>query len=170
MTGPRLKVPLVLLASLVAQGVVLPHVRVADVRPDLLLLVAVAAGVSGGALRGAAVGFVAGLLADLLFLETPLGLSALVFCLVGYAVGAVQAGVLRSTWWLPLATALVASAGGEALFAVAGAIMGERDLVTSRLPLIMGVVGGMNAVLAIVVVPLVRGAFVEGSPRRAYAR
>ena len=42
-----------------------------------------------------------GLLTDLLFLETPLGLSAMVYCLVGYGVGLLQAGVLRSSWWLP---------------------------------------------------------------------
>jgi rod shape-determining protein MreD len=109
-----------------------------------------------------------GLLTDLLFLETPLGLSAMVFCLVGYGVGLLQAGVLRTSWWLPVVTALMACAAGEALFALMGALFGERQLVTGRLPLVAGVVGLLDAILAVVVVPLVRGAF--RNPRaRAYA-
>ena len=46
--------------------------------PDLMLALAVAAGLAGGPERGAWVGFAAGLLADC-FLQTPLGLSALVY-------------------------------------------------------------------------------------------
>ena len=165
--GPRFKVPVLVLAALLVHAQVLPDVRVAGVHPDLMLLVAVAGGIVAGPSAGAVLGFAVGLLTDLLFLETPLGLSAMVFCLVGYGVGLLQAGVLRSSWWLPVVTALVACAAGEALFALMGALFGERQLVTGRLPLVAGVVGLLDAMLAVVVVPLVRGAF--RNPRaRAY--
>ena len=166
--GPRFKVPVLLLIALVVHAQLLPDVRVAGVHPDLMLLVAVAGGIAAGPSAGAVLGFSAGLLTDLLFLETPLGLSAMVFCLVGYGVGLLQAGVLRSSWWLPVVTALVACAAGEMLFALVGALFGERRLVTGRLPLVAGVVGLLDAILAVVVVPLVRGAF-RSPHARAYA-
>ena len=166
--GPRFKVPVLLLIALVVHAQLLPDVRVAGVHPDLMLLVAVAGGIAAGPSAGAVLGFSAGLLTDLLFLETPLGLSAMVFCLVGYGVGLLQAGVLRSSWWLPVVTALVACAAGEVLFALVGALFGERQLVTGRLPLVAGVVGLLDAILAVVVVPLARGAF-RSPHARAYA-
>jgi rod shape-determining protein MreD len=157
--GPRLKLPVLVLVALLVHAQLLPDVRVAGVQPDLMLLVAVAGGIAAGPSAGAVLGFSVGLLADLLFLETPLGLSAMVFCLVGYGVGLLQAGVLRASWWLPIVTSLVACAAGEVLFALVGALFGERQLVTGRLPLVAGVVGLLDAALAVVVVPLVRGAF-----------
>src|SRR5438270_13049479 len=80
---------LVIALALIIQPVLLAGVRVDHVCPDVLLLLAVLAGVTGGSEAGAIVGFVAGLAADLLLLQTPLGLSALVFAILGFAVGEV---------------------------------------------------------------------------------
>ena len=159
MFGPRFKLPLLVLVALVVHAQLLPNVRVAGVQPNLMLLVAVAGGIVAGPSAGAVLGFSVGLLTDLLFLETPLGLSAMVFCLVGYGVGLLQAGVLRSSWWLPVVTAFAACAAGEALFALIGALFGHGELVTDRLPLVAAVVGLLDAGLAVVVVPLTRRAF-----------
>jgi rod shape-determining protein MreD len=144
---PRLKAPLTVLLALLLHTLVLSRLRVAGVTPDLMLLLAVAGGITGGPERGAVLGFVSGLVIDL-FLQTPLGLSALVFSVVGYAVGTVHTGVLRSAWWIPVLTALVASAAGEALYALSGTVVGQPRLVTVRLLVIVGVVGLLNAVLA----------------------
>jgi rod shape-determining protein MreD len=122
--------------------------------PDGMLLVAVAAGIAGGPGRGAVVGFLAGMTVDV-FLSTPLGLSALVFSLVGYGVGTAQTGILRSAWWIPVATAFVASAAGEVLFAVAGAVVGEPHLVNVHLLLVALLVGVENAALAPLAVRIV---------------
>ena len=74
---PRAKIPLVLLLFLLLDLTVLSRLRVAGAAPDVMLLLAIAAGVVGGPQLGALMGFAAGLVLDL-FLETPLGLSALV--------------------------------------------------------------------------------------------
>jgi rod shape-determining protein MreD len=168
MFGPRFKLPLLVLAALLVHAQLLPDLRVAGVQPNLMLLVAVAGGIVAGPSGGALLGFAVGLLTDLLFLETPLGISALVYCLVAYAVGTLQTGVLRTNWWLPFITVLVACAAGETLFALVGAMLGQRELVNERLLLIAGVVGVLNAVLAVVVVPLTRRAF-HGSSEPVYA-
>jgi rod shape-determining protein MreD len=82
--------PLVLAAVLVLavllQSTVLAGLRLAGVRPDLLVLAVVAVAMASDATTGAAFGFVAGLVADLLF-DLPVGVSALVYTATGFAVG-----------------------------------------------------------------------------------
>ncbi|MFN2608339.1 MAG: rod shape-determining protein MreD [Acidimicrobiales bacterium] len=146
-SDPRLRVPLLVGTALVVHLSVLTRVRIVGVMPDLMLLLAVAAGITGGQGYGAVVGFASGMAVDL-FLQTPLGLSALVFTVIGYAVGLAQTGILRSSWWIPLLTAFVASAVGELAFAAAGAMVGEAQMLTGRIWLVMVVVGATNAFLA----------------------
>ena len=52
-------------------------------------------------------GFIGGLVLDL-YLESPLGLSALVFAIVGYGVASFERGVIRADRWLQPAVAGVA--------------------------------------------------------------
>lgn len=142
-----------LLAALLLQTSVLARMRLFGVMPDFMLLVAVAAGITAGPVRGAVVGFTSGMLIDL-FLPTPLGLSALVFTLVGYAVGVANTGVLRSAWYIPVLTAAGACMAGEVLYAVIGSVLGEH-MLSAHLVTIALVVGVTNAVLAPVAVKLV---------------
>jgi rod shape-determining protein MreD len=153
-SDPRLRVPLMLVLALLLQTTVLERVQMFGVMPDLMLLVAIAAGITAGAARGAVVGFATGMLFDL-FLRTPLGLAALVFTLVGYAVGAAHTGVLRSAWYIPMLTAGAASVAGVVLWAGVELVLGE-PIVPVRLATIAAVVGVTNAVLAPLAVRLVR--------------
>ncbi len=92
-------------------------------------------------------GFVAGLAADLL-LPTPFGLSALVCCLVGFAVGASTGAVTREVWWFPPLVALAASAVAVMLYAVIGAVLGQEQFLRVDLAAIVAVVAIVNAILA----------------------
>lgn len=150
---PRLRMPLMLLTALLIQTTVLSRTRLFGVMPDFMLLVAAAGGITAGATRGAALGFASGMLIDL-FLPTPLGLSALVFTLVGYWVGVANTGVLRSAWYIPVLTAAVASVAGVVLYAAIGSMLGER-MINGHLATIAAVVGLSNAVLAPVAIKLV---------------
>ncbi|HJV09110.1 MAG TPA: rod shape-determining protein MreD [Acidimicrobiales bacterium] len=150
---PRLRLPIMLLGALLLQTTVFARMRFWGVMPDFMLLVAVAAGITAGPTRGAALGFSSGMLIDL-FLPTPLGLSALVFTLVGYGVGVANTGVLRSAWYIPVLTAAAGSAGGVTLYALIGSVLGER-MIDGHLATIALVVGLSNAVLAPVAVRFV---------------
>jgi rod shape-determining protein MreD len=145
-SDPRLRLPVMFLASLLFQTTVLARIRFFGVMPDFMLLVAVAGGITAGPTRGATLGFASGMLIDL-FLPTPLGLSALVFTLVGYGVGVANTGVLRSAWYIPVLTAAGASVAGVALYALIGSVLGEQ-MITGHLVTIAAVVGVSNAVLA----------------------
>jgi rod shape-determining protein MreD len=147
----RIKLPLVLLSALVVYQSLLTPVEIADVRPDFMLLVAVAAGLAGGPERGVVVAFVVGLLTDL-FVHPPMGLSALTFSLVAFVVAAIQSTVIRSAWWIPILTAFLASGAGILLYGVMGAILGRDEYLTPHLAVVAVVVGAVNAVLAVPVV------------------
>lgn len=157
LSTPRFRIPLLLLVTVTVHTTVMPQLRIYGVMPDLLILVAVAAGMVGGPVRGAAMGFAVGLVADM-FLTTPMGLSALVFSLVGYAVGMAAEGLLDAAAWFTPVIGGVASAGGVGLFAIVGATLGEGELIDGRLLAIMAVVGITNAILAPVMSRLVRWA------------
>lgn len=166
--GPRVKFPLFLLAALLLHESLFATIRVGSVRPHLMLLVAVAGAIAGGAERGAVIGFVCGLLSDV-FLRTPLGLSALTFTLVCFAVGSFQSSVIRSSWWIPSVTAFIASAGGILLYGLLGAILGRSEFVRPVILVVAAVVGAVNAVLAPVVVKAMSWAMARG-PQGSYAR
>lgn len=155
MTTTATRLPPVLLGAVVLHTVVLPQLRLFGVAADLLLLVAIAAGLSAGADRGAVVGFVAGLLADC-FLQTPFGLSALTYSLVAYGVGAFQSTILHVGRWIPVLVTMVASVLGVALFAAAGVVLGQDHLISPRLATIAGVVAVLNGLASPLMVRLMR--------------
>lgn len=123
----------------------------ADLRPfgetgDLLLLLTIAAGMAAGPQRGAAVGFIAGIAMDLVLL-TPFGLSSLTYLAVGYVVGTVHDGVLRSAPWIPVLVSFLASVVGVVFFVVLGQLVGQQFRVPN-LPHIVLVTAVLNTLLA----------------------
>lgn len=153
MSDARLRLPLLILTAVLVHTTVASRVRILGVMPEVMLLVAIAAGMAAGATQGAVVGFGAGLAADV-FLATPFGLSALVYCVIGYAVGAAHSGVLANSKVVPAVTGLVASAVGVVLFAIVDAILG-RPVGLAHLVTVAAVVGVVNALLAPLAVRLV---------------
>ncbi len=149
---------LLLVLALTFQVVIASRIEVFGVRGDLMLLVAVAAGLVAGPDRGAIVGFAAGLSFDLL-LQTPMGLRALTYCLVAFVAGSLQDAVLRAAWWIPVSTAAAASSLGVILYGVFGSVVGEDLLVLSLLRIAL-VVGVFNTIAAPAVLRVVRWAIV----------
>jgi rod shape-determining protein MreD len=147
-----LKAAVVLLSALVVQASVVARLDLFGAHGDLLILVPVAAGLTVGAERGAIAGFVAGFAVDLL-VTTPFGLTALAYCMVGYGVGAFQSGVLRASWWLAPAAALMGAAVGTVVWALAATVVGEEGLLDAEL---LRVVAAVAAVAVVLVVPAVR--------------
>lgn len=145
MSGPR--VAAVVFGALILQVCLFAQFSYDGARPDVMILVAILGGFVLGPERGAVVGFSAGISFDVL-LNTPLGLSALVYTLVAYVVGSLAGGVLRSSWWIAPAVVAVASAVGMLVYAVVGEVLGLATLSASPLAAIVVVVPAVNAVLA----------------------
>lgn len=134
-------------------------------RPDVMILVAVAGGFVAGAERGAVIGFVSGLAYDLV-LTTPLGLSAFVYTLVGYTVGAIGSSVVRSAAWIGPVVVAVGSAAGMVLYAVVAEVLGQAAFTGPPLTAIVVVVAAVNTALAPIVVRAVRWARLDEADAR----
>jgi rod shape-determining protein MreD len=157
---------LVLVVALTLQLGMASSITFFGVQGDLLLLIAISAGIAAGPDRGAAIGFGAGLAYDLM-LQTPFGLSALTYALVAYLVGSLQDSVLRAAWWIPVATATAATILGVILYGVFGTVVGE-DFVGWDLLRIALLVAVLNTVAAPFVVRTMRWA--TGSVNSVRAR
>lgn len=114
----------VLVAVLLVQVGVMTGLPAFGAVADLMLLVALAAASVGGPDKGAAYGFAAGLLYDLL-LDTPFGMSALVYALVGYGIGVLGAWALQPRWWFHLLTAIGGSIASVILMVLVARVLGS---------------------------------------------
>ena len=150
MSGSQtVKVGLIIVTAVVVQTSYVAELRIGNAIGNVVLLVGIAAGVEGGAERGAVVGFVAGLTFDAV-LQTPFGLTALVLCIVSYLVGSFQRSVLRAAWWIPVATAMAATAASVILYVLIGQLLGQQYRV-ANLPMILFVTSLLNGFLSPVV-------------------
>ncbi|MCU1371240.1 MAG: rod shape-determining protein MreD [Ilumatobacteraceae bacterium] len=145
MSWPRTAV--VVLVALVLQVTLLSRFSYEGARADIMVLLAVVAGYRLGPERGAIVGFASGLSFDIV-LSTPLGLSALIYTVVGYGVGAATSGMVRTSRWASPLVAAVGSAVAMVLYALVGAVLGEPTLSGPSLASIVVLVAVVNAALA----------------------
>lgn len=144
--------------ALVLQTSVIAPITIFGARGDVVLLFAVAAGFEGNSDRGAVVGFAVGLAFDLLLGSVAVGLSALTYCLVGYLVGTFHNSVIRTSRWIPVATAALASALGILLYFLVAKVTDQTSLGLVDLPAIVAVVAVQNGLLALPAMRLVRWA------------
>ncbi len=151
----------------VVQVVVVSPITVFGARGDIVLLLAITAGVVAGPERGAEVGFAAGLLYDAR-LSTPFGLSALVYCVVGFVMGTINTSVLRSAGWITVLNAVLASAAGVVAYALVGRVLDQATFSGTPLPVIVAVVALLNGVLALPSSWLCRRALRPQEGRRAF--
>jgi rod shape-determining protein MreD len=142
-----LRLAVLIVVVVIVQVAVFPHLRLFGVVPDLGLLVAVAVGYQEGPEWGALVGFCAGLGYDL-FLETPLGLNALVYALVGYGVGVIEGGLFRSPRWLPSFLGAVAGLAAGLLFIGIAVLVGVDSVKGTHGIVTISLAAAYDALLA----------------------
>ncbi len=120
---------MLVLAAVIAVGVVLEstllaHLRLGGARPDLLVLAVIAVAMSCGPATGSVFGFAAGLVSDLQF-AAPVGVSALVYAVIGFGVGAARLYVISSRAWVHL---LLVAATSLASVWLSGVVLRVFDL------------------------------------------
>jgi rod shape-determining protein MreD len=150
------------------------QIRILGINADLAPLVVAGAGFLTGALPGAVFGFGIGLFVDLAFVQT-LGVSALVYSLVGYGAGRVRELRAPEAPFTPLALGAAATAISACGYAVLELMLGVGGSVNGSL------VGGilltiaLNSLIAVPVYSVVRRWLIPALPedprrrrRRAY--
>lgn len=146
-------VVLVLVTAAILQTSLLPFLSVSGFRPDLLLLVTIAFSLRDGLLTGLRVGFAAGVLTDLLLNESPVGLTALVFVGVAYAVGVARPFLAPDSWTAPVILSVMGTLIGVAGYGLLSAVLAED-------PIAVGLIvqaSVVSAVYALLLAPVVYG-------------
>ncbi len=119
----------VVVAGVIVQVGVLDNITLLGAHPDVLVLIAAAAGMAQGSGRGAIGGFVAGVAADLV-VNLHFGLSALSFTLVGFGTGLIRPTlVARDVDGPQVAAVIGGAAAGTILYAIIGDISGTHGLI-----------------------------------------
>jgi rod shape-determining protein MreD len=160
------KVALVALVLLLVQSTVVLSIDIGGLHPDLLWLLPITAALIAGPEVGALVGFWTGLAFDLV-LPTPFGLSALVGCLLGYAMGVATAAVDNRAVWLKPVAALFGAVVADMLFAVLGAILGQQQMVQIDFFSLFMIVAASSVIMVFPVSRLMRWALLGEGGRRS---
>lgn len=151
------RVGLVAFVALLMQLSVVNRIEVAGVTGNILVVVAVAGGFTAGPERGALIGFGVGLAYDLL-LTSPLGLTAIVYTVVGYVAGKVAAALIRSSRLAGVVLAVLAAPIAMLTWVIVGALFGQSHFVDAPLQKI-SLVGALVAFGAVwLVLPAMRWA------------
>lgn len=157
---PWARAGLVVFVALMVQLTVVNEIRIWGVTGSLLVVTPVAAGLVAGPVPGALVGFAAGLLLDA-FLTTPFGLTALVWTIVGHAVGVSSRNLIRSSPVAIVGFAAVSAVAAIGAFVVVGYLLGQTHLFAAPL-LRIALVGGLVASIAVfAVLPPMRWALTD---------
>jgi rod shape-determining protein MreD len=153
----RIRLALLVISTVVLQTTLVPDLRIFGVAPDLGLVATIAVAYRVGPERGALYGFANGLVLDL-FLQTPFGLSALSFAVVGYGIGVLQAGMAQELRFAaPLLSGLGGLVGG-ALFVAVAALAGEDQVMATRTIWVLLLAAAYDTLLGLVVFPVGRWA------------
>ena len=163
--GNWARAALVVLLALLVQQALLDHLRIAGTHPDVILLVAVAAGYVGGAGRGSIVGFGAGVAADLL-LPTTFGMTALVGAVLAYGIAVTTSSLVRSSVALQVVTGAAGTAAGLCLYATLGAVLGYPAMLNHDLVPALAVSTPVASVLSVPTMRLVAWAITTESAAR----
>jgi rod shape-determining protein MreD len=161
-------IALVLVIAALLQTTLFPFLMLAGFRPDLLLLVTVAFGLREGALAGLRVGFTAGVLSDLLLNQSPVGLSALIYLGVGYAIGISRPYLAPESVTAPVIMGFLSGLIGTAGYGLLSRLLGDDRYTMTLVVQASLFVALYNTLLAPVVVGLIsrmtRRFPLEGTP------
>jgi rod shape-determining protein MreD len=114
-----------LLVAVILQVGFVPYCAIAQIMPNLLLIVTVTLAFVTGSNEGAFAGFIAGLAYDLIG-SAAIGPMALTLTLTGFIAGLLQEQIFASGWVLPVTVLAVASLFAETLYLLILILLGEE--------------------------------------------
>jgi rod shape-determining protein MreD len=144
----------ILIAAVALQSTLLTEVAILGVTPQLLFVVVMCLAYVEGAKAGVVLGFTGGLFLDLLLPESIVGLTALVYTMVGYAAGSVRTWLPSQSVWRPVVTIGITSVIAETTYALFAITMGQRWVSASATVKIIALVVAYNVLLTPLVLPL----------------
>jgi rod shape-determining protein MreD len=150
-------ISVLIVLAVAVQSTLLTLTTIQGVIPQLVLVLMVSLAYLEGERVGVVAGFASGLLLDLLLPPgSIMGLTALVYTLVGYGVGSLRQFAPPDAVWVPVFTVALASAAAEVSYASLTVILGGRFVGIDLTLKIAGLVTLYNTLLTPFVFPLIR--------------
>lgn len=159
---------LLVIVTLALQSTVLARMTLLGVIPQLVLVVVVSLGYLEGERVGAAVGFFGGLMQDLLQPQAIVGLTALVYTLIGYGVGILRQYTTAESVWTPVFAVTIASTVSEFSYATLAILLGQEWVSFAYTIRVIGLIVLYNTLLTPFVFPVVRKVAARFRPQRVY--
>lgn len=169
LSHPIFRYAIILATYALLQYAVVSQFRIEGVSMDLLLVLAIAAGMQSGIEVGAVVGFGCGLALDLLTV-TPFGLGAISLLAAGVVGAGLERATVHTARWLTMMVAFISATASLVLFAVLGSVLGRNDLVNTHLVVVVLVVASTSAILVFPTLRACRWADPEETRIRTAAR
>jgi rod shape-determining protein MreD len=155
--------------ALALQSTLLARLTLLGVIPQLVFVVVVSLAYTDGERVGVVAGFAGGLLQDLLLPpQSILGLTALVYTLIGYTAGTLHKYAPPDSVWTPVFTVALASAVAELGYALLSVIMGKPWVSFGFTVRVAGLVVLYNTLLTPFLFPLTRKIADRFRPERVY--
>lgn len=167
-----LRLVLLALVAVVIQDAAISQITLFGVSADVMPLVVMSVGLLCGSMTGAAMGFGAGLLVDLLLVQT-LGITSLLYLLIGYWSGRVRELRDPSHGLVPVVGGAAATAVAQIGMAMLQFLLGVNAPVSGLLVQQIFVTILINTLISLPVYAIVRrsiGAAVPEDPRRRRRR
>lgn len=154
--------------ALAIQSALLAQATLLGVIPQLLLVVVVSLAYLDGERVGLVTGFFGGLLLDLQLPESIVGLTALLYTLIGYGVGHLRELAPSESVWTPVFVVAAASAVAEMSYALFSILLGQPWVGLGFTVKVAALVVLYNTLLTPFVFPLVRRVAERFRPERVY--
>jgi rod shape-determining protein MreD len=158
----------VVVLALALQSTLLTEVTFLGILPQLVLVVVVCLAYLDGERVGVVMGFFGGLMQDLLLPGSIVGLTALVYTLVGFGVGASRHYLPGDSVWTPVWVVALSSAVAEGGYALLAIVLGQRWVSLSFTAKVAGLVVLYNTLLTPFVFPVIRRIADRFRPERVY--
>lgn len=158
----------VVVLALALQSTLLTEVTFLGVLPQLVLVVVVCLAYLDGERVGVVMGFCGGLMTDLLLPGSIVGLTALVYTLIGFGVGAFRHYLPSDSVWTPVWVVALSSVVAEGGYALLAIVLGQRWVSLTFTAKVAGLVVLYNTLLTPFVFPVIRRIADRFRPERVY--
>jgi rod shape-determining protein MreD len=166
--GRAASIAAILVGALALQSTVIAQVTLLGVIPQLVFIVVVCLAFTDGPRVGVVTAFAGGLLQDLLLPQSIVGLTALVYVLIAYAVGSFREYSTTESVWAPVFVVALSSFLAEASYALLAVILGQPWVSFVFTAKVIGLVVLYNTLLTPLIFPLVRRVADRFRPERIY--
>ncbi|MEA2506479.1 MAG: hypothetical protein QOH48_1097 [Actinomycetota bacterium] len=158
----------ILVGAVALQSTLMAQVTLLGVIPQLVLIVIVSLAFTDGPRVGVVTAFAGGLLQDLLLPQSIVGLTALVYVLIAYAVGSFREYSTTDSVWAPVFAVALSSLVAEASYALLSVILGQPWVSFVFTTKVIGLVVLYNTLLTPLLFPLIRRVADRFRPERVY--